>query len=320
MSCSYSLNLVDKVEVLTLADNYIDLTAMDNSEIVSRGTPLTQDRELSSSFLAEHGFSAVIKYTKKEAARAIIFDFGLAWDVAARNADTSGVDLNEVEAAALSHGHIDHFGGLVAVAQRIGKTGIEFVVHPSVFKSKRYVTTLTDFKLYQPILERQKIEELGFRIIETKNPYPMLDGDILFLGEILRKTSFEKGMPNAFYERDGREVWDPIEDDTGIAINLSRRGLVIVSGCSHSGIINTVEHARKVTGVDKVHAIIGGFHLSGPFFEPIIDDTIKSMQGINPDYVVPTHCTGRKAMRAFEKAMRNKCILNMSGTKLTFSS
>ena len=320
MSFINSLNAVDKVEILTLADNYIDLTAMDNSEIVSRGTPLTQDMVLTSSFLAEHGFSAVIKYVKKEAVRAIVFDFGLAWDIAARNADTSGVDLTEVEAATLSHGHIDHFGGLAEVAKKINRPGIEFVVHPSVFRTKRYVTTLTDFKLFQPQLERQQVETLGFRIIETRNPYPIMDGDVLFLGEIQRKTSFEKGMPNAFYEQDGQETWDPIEDDTGIAINLAGRGLVILSGCSHSGIINTVEHARNVTGADKVHAVIGGFHLSGPFFEPIIDETIRAMKEINPDYVVPTHCTGRKATLAFEKAMPNQFILNMPGTKLTFSS
>jgi len=320
MPFTSNLNAVDKVEILTLSDNYIDLTALDNSGIVLRGTPLTHDMELRNSFLAEHGFSAVIKYMRKEVARTIVFDFGLAWDVAARNADTSGVDLTEVEAAVLSHGHIDHFGGLAEVAKRIVKPGIGFVVHPSVFRLKRYVTTLTDSKLYQPILKRQEVEELGFRIVDTKDPYLILDGDVLFLGEVGRKTSFEKGMPNAFYEQDGQEIWDPVDDDTGIAINLSGRGLVIVSGCSHSGIINTIEHARMVTGVDKVHAIVGGFHLGGPSFEPIIDDTIRCMKEINPDYVVPTHCTGRKAMLAFEKAMPNKFILNMVGTKLTFSS
>ena len=320
VSSRYALNAVDKVEIITLADNYIDLIVRDDSEIVSRGAPLTHDLELRDSFLAEHGFSVLVRCVKGEVTRTMVFDFGLAWDVAVRNADTSGVDLAEVEAATLSHGHIDHFGGLAEVAGRIGKTGIEFVVHPSVFRPNRYIMSAAGSRLYQPQLTRQQVNELGFRIMETRDPYLMLDGDALFLGEIPRMTSFEKGTPNAFYDQDGKEVWDSIQDDTGIAMMLSGRGLVILSGCSHSGIVNTVEHARKVTGTDKVHAVIGGFHLCGEAFAPIVDDTVRSIRQIDPDYVVPTHCTGREATIAFEKAMPSEFILNMVGTRLTFSS
>ena len=313
----HTLNAVNRVEILTLADNYIDLAALDNSEIVTRGTPVIQDTGLRNSFLAEHGFSAVIKCFEREVSRTMIFDFGLTKDVVVRNADTSGYDLSEVESATLSHGHIDHFGGLAEVVKRIGKTGIELIVHPSVFRANRYVLPYRDFNV--PLI-RQQVEELGFSVIETREPCLMLNGEALFLGEIARKTSFEKGMPNAFYELDGQEIWDPLEDDTGIAMSLSGRGLIVLSGCSHSGTINIVEQARKVTGIDKVHAIIGGFHLSGPAYEPIIDDTINAMKEINPEYVIPTHSTGRKATSALEKAMPGKFILNMVGTKLTFTA
>lgn len=101
-------------------------------------------------------------------------------------------------------------------------------------------------------------------------------------------------------------------------MNLGSKGLVVLSGCAHSGIINTAEYAREVTGINKVHVIMGGFHLTGPAFEPIIDDTVKSMKQIGPDYVIPTHCTGRKAILAIEKAMPSQFLANMSGTKLTF--
>ena len=93
---------------------------------------------------------------------------------------------------------------------------------------------------------------------------------------------------------------------------------MVLSGCAHSGIINTVEYAREITGIDKVHVIMGGFHLTGPAFEPIIDATVKSIKQIGPDYVIPTHCTGRKAILAIEKAMPSQFLTNMSGTKLTF--
>jgi len=125
-------------------------------------------------------------------------------------------------------------------------------------------------------------------------------------------------LPYAFYEEKGQKTWDPTEDDTALVVNLRGKGLVVLSGCAHSGIINTVEYAREVTGIDKVHAIMGGFHLTGPAFEPIIGDTVKSLQRIGPDYVIPTHCTGRKAILAIEKAMPGQFLVNMSGTKLTF--
>jgi 7,8-dihydropterin-6-yl-methyl-4-(beta-D-ribofuranosyl)aminobenzene 5'-phosphate synthase len=101
-------------------------------------------------------------------------------------------------------------------------------------------------------------------------------------------------------------------------MNLKEKGLVILSGCAHAGIINTVQYAIEVTGIDKIHAVMGGFHLSGPFFETIIDRTTQELQNLHPTFVIPTHCTGRKAIMAIEKQMPNQFILNMAGTKLTF--
>jgi 7,8-dihydropterin-6-yl-methyl-4-(beta-D-ribofuranosyl)aminobenzene 5'-phosphate synthase len=102
-------------------------------------------------------------------------------------------------------------------------------------------------------------------------------------------------------------------------MNLKEKGLVILSGCAHAGIVNTVTYAREVTGIDKVHVIMGGFHLSGPMFEPIIDKTTEELKKINPDYIIPTHCTGRKAVAFIEESFKERFIMNMSGTKLTFT-
>jgi 7,8-dihydropterin-6-yl-methyl-4-(beta-D-ribofuranosyl)aminobenzene 5'-phosphate synthase len=146
-----------------------------------------------------------------------------------------------------------------------------------------------------------------------------MDDTVLFLGEIPRQTDFEKGFPIAHYQKDGKEFWDAIEDDTSIVMNLQDKGLVILSGCAHAGIVNTVRYAMDVTGIDKIHAVMGGFHLAGPLFEPIIDRTTEEIKKLHPDYVIPTHCTGRKAIMALEKAMPEQFILNMSGTKLTFT-
>lgn len=312
------LRALDKVDILTLQDNYIEMTAMDNSSVISRAVPL-KDGEIRASILAEHGFSALITTTASGKTHTLLFDFGFSEDGAAQNAQTLGVDMREVEAAVLSHGHSDHTGGLQKLSSLIGRRDIPLIVHPSAFKSPRYLKLGEDFKINFPKLTREMIKDAGFSVIETDLPSLLLDETILFLGEIPRRTDFEKGFPIAHWQKDGKEQWDAIEDDTSIVMNLKDKGLVIISGCAHAGIVNTVHQAMEVTGIDKVHAVMGGFHLSGPLFEAIIDRTSQELQKVHPAYVIPMHCTGRKAIMAMEKQMPGQFILNMSGTKLTFA-
>ncbi|MFO7570559.1 MAG: MBL fold metallo-hydrolase [Smithellaceae bacterium] len=313
-----SLKAVDKVEILTLQDNYIEMTAMDNSAVVTRAAPL-KDGEIKASLLAEHGFSALVKTTAEDSVHTLLFDFGFSEDGASRNAATLGLNLNEVEAAALSHGHSDHTGALQAFGAAIGKKNLPLFVHPSAFKSPRYLKLGEDFKIYFPKLTREMIQAAGFLVVESETPCTMLEDTILFLGGIPHKTDFEKGFPIAHCLTQGKETWDPIEDDTSIVMHLKDKGLVILSGCAHAGIINTVQYAAEVTGINQIHAVMGGFHLSGPFFEPIINRTAEELRKFHPAYVIPTHCTGRKAIMEIEKKMPEQFILNMAGTKLTFA-
>ena len=309
---------VDKIEIITLEDNYIDITAGGNSEIIKRGRPASGSA-LSGSILAEHGFSAVVRISGR-ATHTLMIDFGLSEDVADRNATTLGLDLKQVEAAVLSHGHRDHFGGIERVGKSIGKKDLPLVVHPSVFKPNRFIRMAPGLKMPMASADPERIQQAGFKVIPSANPLCLLEDQVLFLGEIPRKTRFEKGMPNAFSEKEGEEIPDILEDDTAVVMNLKEKGLVIISGCAHSGIINTIEYAREVTGISKVHAVMGGFHLAGPVFESIIDETVDALQQINPAYIVPTHCTGRKAVSAIETRMPEAFILNMAGTSLTFAA
>ncbi len=316
---TFHINEVDRVEILTLADNYIDAVVGDDSAVIKRANTM-RDFGVRDSILAEHGFSAFVTATNKGKTTAMVFDFGLGRDTAARNADTLQVDLTKTEAAALSHGHLDHFGGLEEVAKKIRPEGMQFVVHPAAFrKSRRIVKSKgKPHEMQTPV--REEVEALGFRVVTSESPYRLLDGDVLFLGGIPRTTEFEKGMPNATYEENGQQVPDDLVDDTSLVMNVRGKGLVVLSGCAHSGIINTVRYAMEVTGIQKVHAIMGGFHLNGPAFEPVIGETLVELLQIAPDYIIPTHCTGRTAVAAIENAMPDAFILNMSGTKLTFSA
>lgn len=312
------LKEVDKVEIITFEDNYIDIVANDDSEVVTRAIAVDGNKMSRSTILAEHGFSVLIRVTDANKTRAMLFDFGYSKDVVVRNAKALHIDLEEVEAAALSHGHIDHFGGLKAVGAKIAKNGLKLVVHPEAFKKHRFFIAGNGKKIDLPNLERSLVEKADFRLIETKSPYSVLDRKVLFLGEIPRNTTFEKGTPYTFFKKDGKEIWDAIEDDSALVMNLRGKGLVVISGCAHSGIINTIEYAIKVTGIQKIHAVIGGFHLTGPAFEPIIGQTVQELKKIAPNYIVPTHCTGRKAAQTIEREMPEAFVLNMSGTKLTF--
>jgi len=318
MSNVMNLNTVDKVEILTLQDNIIEITANDNSDIVHRAAGISAEGIINNSIQAEHGYAAIVKTTSGNHTRTLLFDFGFSESGAAYNARKLHVNMKDVEAMALSHGHCDHFGGFDKLVAMIGKDGIELVVHPTTFKFPRYLKFSETMKAYFPKITREHIEAAGVTLVETREPYSMLGGDVLFLGEIERKTDFEKGFPIARYEENGIEEWDPIEDDTSIVMHLKGKGLIVLSGCAHSGIINTVKHARAVTGINDIHVVMGGFHLSGPLFEPIIERTTEELQNINPSFVVPCHCTGRNAIMHMEKEMPDRFILNMSGTNLTF--
>lgn len=313
-----SINEVDKVEVLTLQDNYIDLVSRDNTDVVLRAMPL-KDMEVKNSILAEHGFSAIVTVTKGENSRSVLFDFGFSEKGAAFNAEALSIDLGGIECTALSHGHMDHFGGMVELMKGVGKK-LDLVLHPEAFRQPRYVKVTEDFKVFMPPLKREMIDKAGLVVKETKEPYPLVGGDVIFLGQIPRLTEYEKGMASMHYEDSGVEKWDDIIDDTALCINVKGKGLVVISGCAHSGIVNTVNHAKETTGIDKVFAIMGGFHLTGPEMEPAVGPTIKGLAGFDPEYVIPTHCTGRNSIMRIEAAMPEKFIVNMAGTKLTFSA
>jgi 7,8-dihydropterin-6-yl-methyl-4-(beta-D-ribofuranosyl)aminobenzene 5'-phosphate synthase len=312
------LQAVDKVEILTLQDNFIDIAAHDGTTIVQR--PASEDASGNRvSILAEHGFSAVVSLTAKGNTRKALFDFGFSERGAFQNARTLGVDLTGIEAMILSHGHMDHHGGLPAFVEKLAGKNIELVLHPAAFRGSRYIKLSDERRLRLPAPDRDRLERAGVRVAPSPAPRLLLDGGLLFLGEIPRRTDFERGMLKAHYEEDGTERFDPIEDDSAVVAHVRGKGLVVLSGCAHSGIINTVAYAREVTGVDRVFVVMGGFHLTGADFEPIIGQTTEAIKAFNPRHIVPTHCTGRKATMHIEREMPDQFLLNMSGTKMVFA-
>jgi 7,8-dihydropterin-6-yl-methyl-4-(beta-D-ribofuranosyl)aminobenzene 5'-phosphate synthase len=317
MSAGTSLKAVDRVEITTVIDNFIEMLGMDSTEIVRRFVPLN-NFPFMDWVIAEHGFSAVIKTGSGNAEHSIMMDFGKSEFSVPYNLEAMNLDLGSIEALALSHGHVDHFGGLLNVLGKMPSIPIPLVLHPDAFLYPRYFKFPGGFKSVFSELSREALEAAGAEIIEEAKPRLLTDNTLLFLGEIERLNDFEKGMPLAFFERDGHEIKDDILDDTALVANLKGKGLVILTGCAHAGVINTIDYAVKVTGIERIHAVMGGFHLLGPQAEPLVERTLQEMMRFSPDYVVPCHCTGRKAVQIFEKRMPESFILNQSGTTLSF--
>ncbi|MBU3954354.1 MAG: MBL fold metallo-hydrolase [Proteobacteria bacterium] len=316
---SINLEQIDQLEILTLQDNYIDLASQDGNEMVQRAMPL-KGMAFANSITAEHGFSTMVSADRKGCRNTMLFDFGFSPTGASENAKKLGVDFSSVEMLALSHGHIDHSGGFETMVKNIDKKGLPMVAHPSAFKENRVIKITEEFKITMPMLSKETIKKINVDLIEAQGPYPIFGGKICFLGEIPKTNNFEKGSVFFYYQENEQEKWDPMDDDTALIAHLRGKGLIVLSGCAHSGIANTVKYAQEITGIDKVHAIMGGFHLTGPEFSPIIETTVNALKDINPDFIIPTHCTGRNAMMRIQKEMPEQYLLNMAGTRMVFKA
>ena len=300
------LQEADRVEITTIIDNYTDVL-LGSTEVAKRPHIISQAP------LAEHALSLLIKVFRGLEEHTILFDAGWSSIGVPFNLKLFGIDINKVEAIVLSHGHMDHFGALTEILKV--KKNVLLVLHPDVFTAPRGLR-LSDGKMEKfPALDEQALITTGADLVKTKTPYLLASGLVASTGEIERVTDFEKGMPDACLERNGKIEHDPIIDDQGVVIHVRGKGLVVVSGCAHAGIINTVYHAQNITKMDKVYAILGGFHLGGPLFEPIIARTIKELKKIDPEIIVPMHCTGWKAINEIAKEMPRQFLLNSVGTR-----
>ena len=246
---------------------------------------------------AEHGFSALVTVGSGNADSTLLFDTGASPDGLAVNAERLGIDVGDLRGVVLSHGHFDHAGGFDGLARLRGRSGLPLTVHPAVW-TRRRLELPAGQGLEMPTLSRGALEREGFEVIERRQPSLLACG-ILITGEVDRVTGFEHGMPRAHQAWDGNG-WrhDPdVIDDQALVINVRGRGLVVITGCGHAGVVNIVRHAMRLTGVGRPLALIGGFHLSGPALEPVIGPTVAAPHRTRPrtDRLRPLQGLGRPA-------------------------
>ncbi|WP_345518751.1 MBL fold metallo-hydrolase [Nocardioides conyzicola] len=306
----------------TLVDNVYDalLTGTDRVQRApfkagSAIAPQFETGRTTVGLMAEHGFSALVTVRRGATTHTIVFDAGLSPDAMTTNSERLGIDLSDATAIVLSHGHFDHAGGLVGLSARRGRRALPMVVHPGAWTRRRIAIPGAEPDLL-PTLSKKALEAEGFRLVERRHPSLLLDGSVLITGEVDRTTEFEHGMPAAHQAWDGSE-WrhDPrVIDDQALVVHLRGHGLVVLTGCGHAGAVNIVRHAHRLTGVARLHALMGGLHLSGPSFEPIIGPTVAALTELQPQLVVPGHCTGWRAQQAIATALPDAFVAGSSGT------
>ncbi len=311
------LRPVDGVEVTVVVDNSIDILAA-SSEVAQR-PPWQWDWSERSQLRAEHGYSLAVTLLRDGSREVILYDAGLTRDATAHNLDVLGIDPKDLRAVVLSHGHADHHGGLEGLYQRVGRS-MPLVLHPHAWRERKVVFP-TGEEIRMPPPSHQDLDREGWQIVEEQGPSLLLDGAVLVTGQVERVTDFEKGFPLQFART--HTGWDPdtwIWDDQAVVVHVRGKGLVVLSSCSHSGVINVLHHARRITGVDHIHGFVGGLHLTGGLFEPILPKTVAELASLSPDIIVPGHCTGWKATHSVAAALPASYIASNVGTTLRFSA
>ncbi|WP_034260824.1 MBL fold metallo-hydrolase [Actinospica robiniae] len=318
---------VDEVRVTILVDNAFD-ALLPSAEGVSRPaantgrTPARQfaGGETVAGLRAEHGFSALVTVRSGSSSTTLLFDTGASPDALAVNAERLGVDIGGLHGVVLSHGHFDHAGGFDGLARLRGRSGLPLTVHPAVW-TRRRLDLPGSQGLEMPTLSRGALEREGFEVVERRWP-SLVAGGILITGEVDRVTEFEHGMPPPHQAWDGTG-WRhdaAVIDDQALVIHVRGRGLVVITGCGHAGVVNIVRHAMRLTGVEKLLALIGGFHLSGPAFEPVIAPTADALTRLAPELIVPGHCTGWRAQHALAASLPDAWVQFSVGTTYTLGA
>ncbi len=269
-------------------------------------TTLSENTAGLPNLLAEWGLSILVETDEAN----VLLDTGQSIS-ASYNAAIFGTDLSKVDRIVISHGHFDHTGGLQQVL-RLMRKEVEIIAHPDMWAAK--YTGRRERKRYIGIpFQRQELEGLGARFNLTTQPTRIAD-NIMTTGEIPMVTEFEEIEPNRFFVK-GDSGWQPdrLLDDQALIIN-TEMGLVVLLGCAHHGIINTLYHAQQITGVKPIHMVMGGCHLVGASEERVLL-TIAALKELDVQRVGVSHCTGMPASAMMAQELGDRFFFNNAGTR-----
>jgi len=333
-----SVPTVDRLVMTNVVDNVYDIFSKGGKldTITVQRAPF-QGRV--NALLSEHGLAYHLESLRGSERREILLDFSLTDLALFNNFRALSVDPTRADALVISHGHRDHYGALPELArtwQGKLKPGLALYAGGEDTFCHRVSVAPSGATTDGGQLERGALEGRGINVVLAKQP-TVVAGQAFTSGQIQRTIDFEKapaaarlmaGPMNSMCSpahfaatkvetKPGELVTDMFWGEHATAYHVKDRGLVVITSCGHAGVINSVRHVQKVTGIDKIHAIVGGFHLS-PAPDEIVAKTVEAFKAINPDHIIPMHCTGVNTIIAVHRVMPQKLVMPATGTRVMF--
>ena len=311
------LQPVDSLDIHILVDNTTDMLSSTPANVESEAVGIFKrgGRMLGGLCLccAAHGLSCLITARRGDQTHTVLFDTGPEEMVFERNVSRLAVDLGTVDSIVLSHGHWDHAGALLLalsmISARKGPGTIPFYGHPDMFHKRAIALAGGLFRPMVDVPTPHELKTFGADVQLKREPASLADGLFMVSGEIPRVTPYERGFPGQVRQADNGE-WEPDElmmDERWLGINVKDKGLVVFTACSHAGVVNVLKDAKRMFPDVPIHAVFGGFHLSGPN-EAIIDQTVDGLKEFDLKLIGAGHCTGWRAVAALSQAFGDQVL------------
>jgi len=302
----------DRAEILILVDNVTDnlssvpaYVETEMPRLWKRGLKLLSGRCMC---CAAHGLACAVTVWRGDTAHTLLFDTGPDDSVLGRNVERLGFDMGGIESIVLSHGHWDHSGAMLLALEMIqlsnGGRPVPTYMHPGMYRSRAMKAADGSMRPFADVPSQAQLEQAGALVVNAVEPQRILDDLFYVSGEIPRVTAFETGMQGQHRRTLDGQGWEPdplVIDERFIAVSVKGKGVIVLTACSHAGVVNVMTHARDCFAGETLYGVLGGFHLSGGN-ERIIPETVAELRAFELKMIAAAHCTGWRAVNALANA------------------
>jgi len=302
----------DRAEILILVDNVTDnlssvpaYVETEMPRLWKRGLKLLSGRCMC---CAAHGLACAVTVWRGDTAHTLLFDTGPDDSVFGRNVERLGFDMGGIESIVLSHGHWDHSGAMLLALEMIqlsnGGRPVPTYMHPGMYRSRAMKAADGSMRPFADVPSQAQLEQAGALVVNAVEPQLILDDLFYVSGEIPRVTAFETGMQGQHRRTLDGQGWEPdplVIDERFIAVSVKGKGVIVLTACSHAGVVNVMTHARECFAGETLYGVLGGFHLSGGN-ERLIPETVAELRAFELKMIAAAHCTGWRAVNALANA------------------